>query len=580
MNVLKAHSLRSNASKKLPDIWLKASMLGSLWASVEIILGSFLHNLHMPFSGTFLASLGVIIMINGYKLWPEKGLLWRTALVTAAMKSISPSAIIFGPMVGIFMEGVILEICLRMFRGRWPGFILGGAIAVSWSLFQKIFVMLMTYGPDFVKLYEQLYFMAARSLQLQGTVPFDLVKAIFVVDLCFGALVAILAYRTNSKHDINAVSNVVESHPDVKPENQLTASLTQKYSATLFFVNLLVLVSGLYVIDSLSLLQGGVLVLVYVTLNIFRYNRSLKRLKRPQLWIQLIAVMGLSGLLLGGWDSQSSILNGLSTGVGMATRALLVIFGFSALSIEIRNPTIISWFTRRGMGIAFDALSLAFEVLPRLVKLVADKKRIWRHPFRTLNQLLGALEILRKEHTTSRPKVIILSGNQGDGKTERIKSLLNGKGNHSLTFSGFYSEGSWVNNERDSYRIVDITSLDSEPLCGRNAPVSGLKAGPFFFLESGLEFGCTTLSAIATKPGSVVIIDEVGHLELQSKGWSECMDGLLAREQVMIWTVRPSLLDAVVAKWGLHALVIDVKTTTVGQLLESIHSFFDFNEMK
>jgi len=35
--------------KPLPDIWLKAAMLGSLWASVEIILGSFLHNLHIPF---------------------------------------------------------------------------------------------------------------------------------------------------------------------------------------------------------------------------------------------------------------------------------------------------------------------------------------------------------------------------------------------------------------------------------------------------------------------------------------------------------------------------------------------------
>ena len=143
---------KSNTSP-LPAIWLKAAMLGSLWASVEIILGSFLHNLHIPLSGTILAALGLTLMINGYKLWPEKGLFWRTALITAAMKSISPSAIIFGPMIGIFMEGLILEILVRLFRGRWPGFIIGGALAVSWSLFQKIFVLLMTYGPDFVKLY-------------------------------------------------------------------------------------------------------------------------------------------------------------------------------------------------------------------------------------------------------------------------------------------------------------------------------------------------------------------------------------------------------------------------------------------
>ena len=128
----------TSSKKQLPDIWLKAAMLGSLWASVEIILGSFLHNLHIPFSGTFLAALGLTLMINGYKLWPEKGLFWRTALITAVMKSMSPSAIIFGPMVGIFMEGVILEISTRLFRNRWPGFIIGGALAVSWRIRQII----------------------------------------------------------------------------------------------------------------------------------------------------------------------------------------------------------------------------------------------------------------------------------------------------------------------------------------------------------------------------------------------------------------------------------------------------------
>ena len=134
---MSADKHRSRTKQTIPDIWLMAAMLGSLWASVEIVLGSFLHNLHIPLSGTFLAAVGVIVMINGYKLWSRPGLFWRTSLITAAMKSISPSAIIFGPMVGIFMEGVILEISTRLFGRRWPGFVLGGALAVSWSLFQS-----------------------------------------------------------------------------------------------------------------------------------------------------------------------------------------------------------------------------------------------------------------------------------------------------------------------------------------------------------------------------------------------------------------------------------------------------------
>ncbi|NQV16395.1 hypothetical protein HQ531_13115 [bacterium] len=551
-------------SSALPDIWLKAAMLGSLWASVEIILGSFLHNLHIPFSGTFLAALSVILMINGYKLWPEKGLFWRTALVCAAMKSISPSAIIFGPMIGIFMEGFVLEVFVRLFRGRWLGFVIGGAFAVSWSLFQKIFVMLMTYGPDFVKLYEQLYFMAARSLRFESAVPFDLVKAIFVIDLSFGALVALLALRTNSRQK-EQILRAPKDSANSQPENLLAASTSQKYSVILFFINLGVLLTGLIFLNDVSLVVGMSLVVTYVTLNIARYARSLKRLKRPQLWIQLTAIMGLSGLILGGWDSQAAILNGLETGLGMATRALLVIFGFSALSIEIRNPVIFEWFRRRGLGVLFKSLSLAFEVLPHLLKIVSGKRRIWRHPFITLNQLLGSLEGLRRRHTNTRSKVLIITGEQGGGKTTMIKNLLMSKELENLTFSGFYTEGTWRDSQRDKYRIVDIKSAESVLLCERGEPGLQLRSGPFNFNNAGIDFGCQILKSIPRQTSSIVIMDEIGPLEIQDEGWSTYIQELIESKQTMIWTVRPSLIDSVVAKWQVDADLCDINQ----------HSFYE-----
>ncbi len=557
----------------LPEIWLKAAMLGSLWASVEIILGSFLHNLHIPLSGTFLASLGLILMINGHKIWPGKGLFWRTALVTAAMKSISPSAIIFGPMVGIFMEGLILEVFVRMFRGKWLGFVIGGAFAVSWSLFQKIFVLLLTYGPDFVALYEQLYFMASKSFGFEGAVPFDLVKAIFIVDLSFGALVAALAYRvTGSQRLLSFSPASVELRQ--KQEDQLSASETQSYSLLLLLVNFVLLLAGLTGLNDLSLLLGAAFVALYVVFNILRYSRSMKRLKNPRLWVQLFIVMGLSGILLGGWSSQAALLSGLETGVTMAIRALLVIFGLSALSIEIRNPIIINWFAQRGLGLLFQSLSVAFEVLPRLMKLVAEKQRIWRHPFRILNELLGALEILRREHLDSSSKVVILTGDQGSGKTQLVKSILSSQSNHGFEFSGFYSEGTWVNGERDHYHIVDFKHDKSELLCERDGPESEVRAGPFNFRQTGIDFGCQIINAIPeSSENHVVIIDEIGPLELRDTGWSACMGDLIARNQPMIWTVRPSLIDEVVKKWAFQFFLIDVQSTDTEEVLSQVKSF-------
>jgi len=112
-------------------VWQRAAVYGSLWAAVEIVVGSFLHNLRVPLAGSVLAATGVMVMTAGHRAFPERGLIWRAALVCALMKSVSPSAVILGPMIGILMEGVLLEAMVRLFRGRAAGYLIGGALAVS-----------------------------------------------------------------------------------------------------------------------------------------------------------------------------------------------------------------------------------------------------------------------------------------------------------------------------------------------------------------------------------------------------------------------------------------------------------------
>ena len=79
--------------KQIKDIWLKAAVVGSLWGSVEIIVGSFFHNIRMPMSGTILAVLGISLLVAFGQIWKDKGLFWRAGLIAAMMKSGSPSAI-------------------------------------------------------------------------------------------------------------------------------------------------------------------------------------------------------------------------------------------------------------------------------------------------------------------------------------------------------------------------------------------------------------------------------------------------------------------------------------------------------
>ena len=97
-------------NKTLSQAWLKASVIGSIWASVEIILGSFLHNMRIPFTGMILSFISVWLIISFVQVWKDRGLIWRAGIICALMKSISPSAIIMGPMIGIFTEALIMEL--------------------------------------------------------------------------------------------------------------------------------------------------------------------------------------------------------------------------------------------------------------------------------------------------------------------------------------------------------------------------------------------------------------------------------------------------------------------------------------
>ena len=134
-------------------LWRKAAVLGGIWAASEIVLGSFLHNARVPFSGELLTAIGIAILVAGHRLWPERGLLWRAGLVCAAMKSVSPSAVIFGPMLAISMEGLLAEAGVRLLGCNPAGYLLAGGLAMCWALAHKAVNLLIFYGPDTVAVY-------------------------------------------------------------------------------------------------------------------------------------------------------------------------------------------------------------------------------------------------------------------------------------------------------------------------------------------------------------------------------------------------------------------------------------------
>ncbi len=376
--------------------WLKASVIGSLWASIEIILGSFFHNLQLPIAGTLLAVFTVVFVISILQLWQVKGLVWRAGLISALMKSISPSAVILGPMTGIFMEAVLIELFIFIFGFNLFSYILAGISAVLSALIHKLVTLLLIYGWDSVKIFSNMYNYAAKQLHFTNTKAIDAFYWLIAVYMILGFLASIFGYFIGQKAKTKNKKSDLEINGELKSDF-LALNSNQKFSVYFLFVNLIIVFASLYVIQKFGLLWGSIVVVADFLFNSFRYKNAFRQFKRPMLWLQLLSLLLLSSVFY--FENGQAVfftLKGLQVGVEMILRAVVVILGFSAISVELRNPIIKTVLYNKGFAALYDSLGLAFLALPAIISEISKPKDMLKKPFNTILNILLYTDILYK----------------------------------------------------------------------------------------------------------------------------------------------------------------------------------------
>lgn len=564
-------------TQRIPDIWLKASVLGSLWASNEILLGSFLHNLKIPFSGAFLAAVGIAILIGGRYLWPVRGLFWRAGLICAAMKSISPSAVILGPMIGIAAESIILECTVRCLGARTAGFILGGALAVSWSLFQQIATYLITFGFDIVDVYSGLYQMLARGLNISRIQPMDLISALAILHATLGILAAgsAIAIGRRAVRFIDttpAISRLIGTNPDRRNALRIDDT-SQSFSLVLLVANFIAITFGLWLLDRQTLLLGLSFLTVYCLFNARQYRHAFRRLSRPGFWASLAVVLISSGIVMGATrlPGKASWV-GFEAGFRMSIRAVLIVLGFSALSVELRNPRLLLWFARHRLRAFPEALSVAFDALPAFAAIAPNANTFVRQPHRILPLMLRYADSWVQSRGTNAGKVVFVTGRTSQGKsimTQRIVDRLRASG---ARVAGITAPGIWQDGVRNGFDLIDLKSMQRTSLCRRDPSITDPLVLPYEFLDEGLEAGRQALSIESVRDADVVIVDEVGFLELEGKIWAESLDRLVREfDGAMIWVVRRDFVKRAAAKWlKSEPLVYDIESADAESIAREV----------
>jgi nucleoside-triphosphatase THEP1 len=557
--------------KPLNSIWLKASVVGSIWASIEIILGSFLHNLRIPFSGMILSFIGVYILIAFIQVWKENGLIWRAGIICALMKSVSPSALILGPMIGIFTEAILIELFIFIFGKNLIGYLTGGAFAVLSTILHKLVSLLILYGFNFIKILSDLYKYAVKQVDLEQLSPVTLLIVITAIYILIGLAGSAGGYLTGSQYLKS--KTVADREPEIKLQSNnplFSRTSEQNYSVLFLLINLLSIAGILFLMNLEFIFATIIISILYVGFCILNYKNSLKQLKKLSFWISFLIITFASAFLWNGFTGGAFFsMSGLIVGLKMNARAIIMVIGFASISVELRNPLIKSVLYHRGFSNLYQSLSLAFSALPFFLSNLSmpgiKNKSISRTSFSsTLSQAETLLGIFEKEDLL-KTQIAIITGEIHLGKTTFTQSIITDLIEQKIRIAGFLSKGINENGTRTGYNLFDIESSEQTELCSTVKDKSRINYGQYYFNNDAILKGNEILNSDNLSDKQLIVIDEVGPLELTGNGWSIAIENLTRSITTpQLWVVRKSIVKKIARKWNIsNAYIFDITESSI-----------------
>jgi nucleoside-triphosphatase len=296
---------------------------------------------------------------------------------------------------------------------------------------------------------------------------------------------------------------------------------------------------------------------------------------------------------------------GLQIGSAMLLRLVVLVVVATLMARAVDAEVILRWTRRLRLERVGLTLGLAVNVLPHLAVAVRD---VWaahrvrqRRPGRRLARIaaLPRLAEVLLAHTAriaedaagaaalrghamraraARPlsaalRIVVVTGSPGSGKTEAMTALVAELRRRSEPVGGFVQPGLWRHGRKVGFDVQDVATGERELLAERAARDRGQHGTGFEFHRRGFDLARRALGRAAER--QVVVIDELGPLELRGRGHMEAvraaLDGPQQRAAVIV--VRrhlvPSLLAALDAR---DAVVVDVERDedAVAAVLEAL----------
>lgn len=171
----------------------------------------------------------------------------------------------------------------------------------------------------------------------------------------------------------------------------------------------------------------------------------------------------------------------------------------------------------------------------------------------------------------------IITGNVEDGKSLFLKDLADFLKLFEKSMCGFISRGQFTSEGHKDFILKDLNSEREIHLASRKEIPLYQNYGKFYFNPLAIDLGNEIIQKAIDSKAKIIIIDEIGPLELNENIWYNSFINLLENYKgILIFSTRKRLVDAVVEKFKIHqAFIENIENTSARKTGEAICSLIN-----
>ena len=149
----------------------------------------------------------------------------------------------------------------------------------------------------------------------------------------------------------------------------------------------------------------------------------------------------------------------------------------------------------------------------------------------------------------------MVTGERQAGKSSSLFAAVDKLRQKGLQIGGILALGEDYHGQRKGFQILDLQSGQKALLCRKVPPRKGVRIGPYQFYPEGLALAYKALAPSYLQEMDLIVVDEVGPLELRGEGLAQALDQLVSFPKPQVWVVRKCLLKEVWKNWGLKGVI-------------------------